>query len=340
MTTLGHYWIELMDLTCVINVRNGERYLEGALLSILNGNGAVEVILVDNQSTDGTQAIASKFSDLTYVQTPKFLSLGAARNYSLQFVNSSYMTWLDADDQWMPDFHKSYTVAANRFPEAVMISAGSVIVDSWGRLLPVRRQRFLSQETDGEIVDGDSLERLMERIGMIDAWCSYVFKTSAIKAVGGLDLRFDFAEDLDLIGRLLTMGSGIHVQSNLTKLRYHPDQLTRKLSPYKRSSEIVQSLENAATTSGRAFESQLLTAKAVLNFKSAVQVAIANRFDLKALVLLSCAAANVRVWKWFSHPQYLSFVCRQLGIARAYRSEQLRLLEIRLADKREVAPQI
>lgn len=316
--------VQPMELTCVINVRNGERYLDDTLQSIFSSGGDISVVLVDNQSTDRTMSIATNYPNLTYVRTPCLLSLGAARNYSLLHARSAYVTWLDSDDQWSPEFFKEYSRAAALYPEAVMISSGSLIIDSEGRLLPLRKQRFLTKETDSEIIHGDTLERLVSRIGMIDAWCSYVFKTSEVRAVGGIDVSFQFAEDLDLVGRLLAVGSGVHIQRNLTFLRYHPQQLTRKLAPELRSSEILKCLENAVEKSGKSFDAQLSTARAVLEFKSTFQTLTFRPSSAVAFLQFLRAAANFRVWRWLSDHEYLQFLCRQAGISRKFRAEQLK----------------
>lgn len=313
-----------MDLTCVINVRNGERYLEETLLSISRSSSQVRILVVDNHSTDNTSRIAANFESAIYVRTPEPLSLGAARNYSLQFVTTEYITWLDADDKWTAGFFDSYSRASGLFPHAVMISSGSVIIDAHGKILPTKMQRYLSLETQGEVIPGDSLERLMDRISFADAWCSYVFKTDALRAIGGINPEFEFAEDIDVIGRLLTIGAGVHIQKNLTLLRYHSRQMTRTLPPTERSSEILAALTNAANRSGRSFNAQLATAEAVLRFKSAIQAVMSRPYDLGALARLIRSVASVRIWKWFASPSYVAFILRQIGVAKRFRIDQLR----------------
>jgi GT2 family glycosyltransferase len=317
-----------IDLTCVINVRNGERYLRQTLLSIFRSRPGAKVLVVDNHSSDGTAEILGQFPEVRTILTPAPCSLGAARNFALDFVSTAYMTWLDADDQWLPDFHSCYAKAARLFPDAVMISSGSIIIDEQGTWLPSRRQRFLARELKDHLEVGDTLERFMKRIGFRDAWCSYVFKTESVRKVGGVDVAFEFAEDVDLIGKLLTEGSGVHIPRNLTLLRYHPQQITRRLPPGKRSEEIMLALKNAASRSGEAHLEELTTAESVLELKSTIQEFVAEPISGHRFTRLLCSMISLRTIKWFCNPSYLKFCTEQMGLLGRSRTvilEQSRL---------------
>lgn len=312
----------VFDLTCVINVRNGEKFLEQTLCSILRSCPIANVLVVDNHSIDGTAKILEQFPQVRTILTPKPCSLGAARNHSLEFVSSAYVTWLDADDQWLPDFFSCYAKAARIFPDAVMISSGSIIIDEQGRWLPPRRQRFLARELLDHMEVGDTLERFMKRIGFRDAWCSYVFKTDSVRKVGGVDNTFEFAEDVDLIGKLLTTGSGVHIDRNLTLLRYHSQQITRRLPPGKRSQEIMMALRNASNRSAQPFDDELATAGAVLQLKSAMQEFLERPLLLRNLIQLF-SATRLRVMKWIADPGYLQFCAEQVGLTKGSRVKAL-----------------
>ena len=312
-----------IDLTCVINVRNGERYLRQTLLSIFRSRPGANVLVVDNHSSDGTAEILGQFPGVRTILTPEPCSLGAARNFALDFVFTAYITWLDADDQWLPDFHSCYAKATRIFPDAVMISSGSIIIDEQGTWLPPRSQRFLARELQDHLEVGDTLERLMKRIGFRDAWCSYVFKTVSVRKVGGVDATFEFAEDVDLIGKLLTEGSGVHIPRNLTLLRYHSQQSTRILPPCKRSKVILLALKNAAGRSAGAFDDELATAGAVLQLKSAIQDFLARPLAIRNLATVLLASRWLSAMMWFLDSAYLRFCAEQIGLAKGNRLKAL-----------------
>jgi glycosyltransferase involved in cell wall biosynthesis len=87
----------------LICVRDGERYLGGAIESALEQTRPPhEIVVVDDGSTDGTAAIARSFDGrLRYIQQAP-LGLGAARNAALAAATGEFAGYLDADDLWDP----------------------------------------------------------------------------------------------------------------------------------------------------------------------------------------------------------------------------------------------
>ncbi|MDC0193341.1 glycosyltransferase, partial [Pelagibacteraceae bacterium] len=77
-------------VSVIINVHNGEEYLNECIQSVLNQSFIdYELILYDNLSTDNTHKIISSFKDLRikYYKSDKFLKLGEARNRALEEAN-------------------------------------------------------------------------------------------------------------------------------------------------------------------------------------------------------------------------------------------------------------
>jgi glycosyltransferase involved in cell wall biosynthesis len=91
-------------ISCIVPVYNGERYLKEALDSILAQTySQLEIIVVDDGSTDGTAKIGAEFGGrLRYLDQ---LNAGpaAARNRGLNAASGDFVTFLDADDLWHPE---------------------------------------------------------------------------------------------------------------------------------------------------------------------------------------------------------------------------------------------
>lgn len=93
-------------ISIIIAVRNGEPYLPRALDSIANQTyqGPVEVILIDDGSTDQTAQIASAHSlSPRLLRNKKSEGAGAARNQGVQASKGPWLAFLDADDSWHQD---------------------------------------------------------------------------------------------------------------------------------------------------------------------------------------------------------------------------------------------
>ncbi len=90
-------------VTAAIPVHNGEAYLAEAIESVLaQGRACEQVIVVDNDSTDRSAAIARGFGSAVEVVFEPRRGIGAARNAALRAARGDYVAFLDADDLWDP----------------------------------------------------------------------------------------------------------------------------------------------------------------------------------------------------------------------------------------------
>lgn len=90
-------------ISVIIPVYNGERYLAEALDSVLAQKyDKMEMIVVDDGSTDGTSKIAHSYKDVMYLRQSR-QGAAAARNNGVMQARGEFLAFLDADDLWMPD---------------------------------------------------------------------------------------------------------------------------------------------------------------------------------------------------------------------------------------------
>jgi glycosyltransferase involved in cell wall biosynthesis len=83
-------------------VHNGERYLAEAIESVLGQTRAdLELIVVDDASTDGSRAVAERY-DLRWFSQER-AGPGAARNLGVEQARGRYLAFLDHDDYWVPE---------------------------------------------------------------------------------------------------------------------------------------------------------------------------------------------------------------------------------------------
>lgn len=90
-------------VSVVIPVRNGVRYLGEAIESVLAQERVrVEVIVVDNGSSDGSRALAESFGAPVRVIEETRPGAAHARNAGVRVASGEYLAFLDADDVWTP----------------------------------------------------------------------------------------------------------------------------------------------------------------------------------------------------------------------------------------------
>lgn len=91
------------NISVIIPVYNGERFLEAAISSVLGqANTMLELILVDDGSTDGTPQIAARMGNRVKYVRQDNQGPPAARNHGLRLACGDIIGFLDADDVWMP----------------------------------------------------------------------------------------------------------------------------------------------------------------------------------------------------------------------------------------------
>lgn len=90
-------------VSVIIPAYNGERYLSAALESVFAQTyRPLEVIVVDDGSTDDSGAIAQSFSEVVYIQQSN-QGVAAARNRGIEAARGEFFAFLDQDDLWTPD---------------------------------------------------------------------------------------------------------------------------------------------------------------------------------------------------------------------------------------------
>lgn len=115
-----------MKISVIIPVYNVERYLKQCLESVISQTFRnLEIILVNDGSTDGSAQICNKFAKKD--QRIKVIhqingGVSSARNRGIKIANGDYITFVDSDDWLTSDMYEnmvSIIVSAN-LPEVVM----------------------------------------------------------------------------------------------------------------------------------------------------------------------------------------------------------------------------
>jgi glycosyltransferase involved in cell wall biosynthesis len=97
--------MEAPHVSVVIPVYNGEQTIKRALDSVFSQTfTSMEVIVVDDASTDQTLAILTQYADkrLAIIRSPQNRGAAAARNTGIAASKGRRIAFLDADDVWMP----------------------------------------------------------------------------------------------------------------------------------------------------------------------------------------------------------------------------------------------
>ena len=129
---------------------NGEKYIEEQLDSILNQSKPVdEIIIFDDNSTDGTLEIIRRYADSRIKVHVNDKNVGYIENFyrAITHCKWDYIFLADQDDIWGNDKVKVYLEVMDK-NSAKLVSANFSLIDANSRELPLSeftRNRFLKK---------------------------------------------------------------------------------------------------------------------------------------------------------------------------------------------------
>src|SRR5947209_2710783 len=93
------------SVSVIVPVKNGARFLRESLDSVVRQtHPPLEVLVIDNASTDETRAIAESFgSPVQYLRNDPELSIAATRNRGLRLARGELLAFNSHDDLWLPE---------------------------------------------------------------------------------------------------------------------------------------------------------------------------------------------------------------------------------------------
>lgn len=207
-------------VSVVIPVFNGERFLRQAIDSALAQTyDAVEVIAVDDGSTDGSPAILASYGDRVRAIRQPNSGVSRARNAGIASARGEFIAFLDQDDWWQP-------AKLERQAESVLSDAeiGLVHTDAAHFDEPSQSYAGRINWVRTELLTGRCYDRLLLGNGIFNS--SVLVRKSALNAVGGFneDIRRNTIQDYDLWLRIAKQYAFAYIAEPLMVYRLHPDQ--------------------------------------------------------------------------------------------------------------------
>ncbi len=211
-------------MSVIVPTRNSERTLEACLKSIRNQtHPQVELIVVDNGSTDRTPEIARGHSDIFLSQGPE---RSAQRNFGVDHAHGAYVALIDSDMVLEPEvIADGFNALRGTEVRGVVIPELSFGEGYWTKCRMLERQCYVGDD---------------------DVEAARMFRRCDFLAVGGFDLELNGAEDWDLSARIVgrknlqRTASFIHhdegrisLYGSFVKRRYYAPGYLRYLSKHR-----------------------------------------------------------------------------------------------------------
>lgn len=109
----------------IIPLFNKEKFIEATLKSVLNQTFIdFEILIINDGSTDNSATIIEEFDDprIRYFLKEN-AGVSSARNDGIKKAQSNYITFIDADDYWYPDFLEEMFKILQNYPQQKVFSA-------------------------------------------------------------------------------------------------------------------------------------------------------------------------------------------------------------------------
>jgi glycosyltransferase involved in cell wall biosynthesis len=170
---------------------NQARYLEATIHSVLEQEyPALEYILVDGGSTDGSVDIIQRYADrLAWWVSEKDKGQTDALNKGFARAKGEILAWINSDDTYQPGAVAAAVKYLTAHPEIGMVYADTNFINEHSRVIG----RFPAAQTD--------YRRLRQGYVHVPQQATF-FRADLWKKVGPLDPDFYFAMDYDLWVRL------------------------------------------------------------------------------------------------------------------------------------------
>ncbi|MDG4663493.1 glycosyltransferase [Mycobacterium sp. 236(2023)] len=217
-----------------------EKHLKVTLDSVLaQTHPNLEILVVDNNSTDGTADILGRLDDprLRVVRNATTVSMVDNFNIAIRESRGDYVKLVCADDTLMPDCAQVQAAALDAAAEVTLVSARTDFIDDDGRMMrPARGLR--------KIVGRQPANHVVRRIirsgtNPIGPPVAAMFRRSDFDRCGGFQPVTSFLSELDLWVRLLALGEFHGVPKTLAAFRIASESTTALTSARSQLGQIL-----------------------------------------------------------------------------------------------------
>jgi hypothetical protein len=191
-----------------------------------------ELIVIDDGSSDGTAERVEEYrerDDRIRLLRQENSGLSASRNAGGEIARGELISFLDADDMWLPTYLERMGAALDAAPDA-----GFAFTDAWSMDADTqrfRRRTAMARSHPPEVVPEDPVEimELLVRENFI--WVSATVRRRALDEAGWFRADFRLTEDIEMWFRMLALGyRGIRVPGGPLGVKREREQaLSRQL---------------------------------------------------------------------------------------------------------------
>jgi glycosyltransferase involved in cell wall biosynthesis len=216
-------------VSIAIPLYNAEAHIGETIKSVLDQTFEdFELIVLDDQSTDGSARVVQSFTDprIRYEQNPERMGFFGNWNRCLDAMTAPYCKLLPHDDTLEPTCLAEQVKVLNDHPDVELVHCARKIIDPKSNTLALRKQR----EAEGIKESAASLRRIVRSgTNPIGEPASVMFRRETAQRIGGFSDADMYAIDIDYWARLLAEGKRYYIDEILSSFRVWPDSASVRL---------------------------------------------------------------------------------------------------------------
>jgi len=263
---------------------NAEATLADTLQSALASSYPnLEVVLVDDGSTDGTAAIAESFARRDArlrLFRQQHRGVSAALNFGLTLIRGELVARLDADDLWHPTKLEK---------QVALLAADSALALAYSFVRYVDGSGHIVHDAAPQNLTGRALCQCLYD-GIVGGGSSVVFRRSLLERRAGYDERLSVWEDLLLHLRLSAAGTIASVPEYLTAYRLRESSSSADRTKSLKNWRIARRIIESDFPQIPKFVHSWSNARRLLEL--AEGFALDRRYTISAMLLAECLAAD------------------------------------------------
>ena len=203
-------------VSVVIPCYNSKRYLAEAIESaLLQTYSRIEIIVVDDGSTDETARIARSYPVHYIYQANRGIS--GARNTGILHCQGEYVLFLDHDDRLLPRAVEIGVRLLEEHPECALAVGEHRYIGADGKAIGYSNKHAAGR---------NHYLMLLEH-NFIETPCSALHRRSGIALTGGFDESLKGAEDLEFYLRTARQSTWVAHEALVSEYRLHDSSMSR-----------------------------------------------------------------------------------------------------------------
>lgn len=180
----------------------------------------VEHLLVDDGSTDNTQAVVDRYLADPRLRFARQTNSGqaTARNAGLRMARGEFICFLDSDNVWKRDKIERQLRLMGRHPEADVIYGNQEVIDEDGQVLPMPEHKRMKRYS-GRITDNLLLDNFV-------SFNTAMIRRRCFDVITGFDQNVRAGDDYDLWLRFSAHFNFLHVPEVFGQYRVMKNQIS------------------------------------------------------------------------------------------------------------------